>query len=133
MRHIVLADTGPLYAAVDRDDTYHTQAQAGLERLESDGYTVAVAYSTLAEAYTLILHRLGLSVAHAWLNDVQRGALLLNPSVEDYMAAMACIQAYSDQPLTLCDAVLACVSARLDCPVWTYDHHFDLLHAAVWR
>ena len=87
MRHAVLAATGPLYAAVDRDDTYHMQAQAELERLERDGLIVVIAYSTLAEAYTLILRRLGLSVAHTWLGDIRSGALLLNPSVEDYAAA----------------------------------------------
>ena len=67
MRNAVLADTGPLYAAVDRDDAYHGQAQEELGRLEHEGRRVVVAYPTLLECYTLILRRLGFSVAHTWL------------------------------------------------------------------
>ena len=33
MRSAVLADSGPLYAAVDPDDAYHPQAQRELKRL----------------------------------------------------------------------------------------------------
>ena len=79
------------------------------------------------------LRRLGFNVAHSWLDDVLRGAALVNPTVDDYMAAAARVPQYPDQPLTLFDTVLASVSARLAWPVWTYDHHFDLLRTAVWR
>jgi len=75
VRGSVLADTGPLYAALDRDDTWHRRAQDDIERL----------------------------------------------------------LAYTDQPLSLVDAVLAVVSSRLASPVWTFDHHFDVLRAEVWR
>ena len=133
MRNAVLADTGPLYAAVDRDDAYHGQAQEELRRLEHEGRRVVVAYPTLLESYTLILRRLGFNVAHTWLDDVLRGAALVTPTVDDYMAATARVVQYPDQPLTLFDTVLASISARLEWAVWTYDHHFDLLRTAVWR
>jgi predicted nucleic acid-binding protein len=133
MRRAVLADTGPLYAAVDRDDAYHGQAQEELGRLEHEGRRVVVAYSTLLESYTLILRRLGFNVVHTWLDDVLRGAALVNPTVDDCMAATARVAQYPDQPLTLFDTVLASISARLAWPVWTYDHHFDLLGTPVWR
>ena len=81
MRNAVLADTGPLYAALDRDDAYHGQAQEELGRLEQEGRRVGVAYSTLLESYTLILRRLGFNGAHMWLDDVLRGAALVNPIV----------------------------------------------------
>jgi hypothetical protein len=29
--------------------------------------------------------------------------------------------------------VLASISARLEWPVWPYDHHIDLLRTPVWR
>lgn len=133
MRQALLADTGPLYAAVDRDDQYHARAQEELARLERAGLTVVVAYATLGESYTLILQRLGLHVAHHWLGEVVSGAHLVNPSADDYAAAAARVQAYANQPLTLFDAVLAILSARLEWPIWTYDHHFDLMRASVWR
>lgn len=129
----VLADTGPLYAATDRDDRYHEQAHRELARLEAEKSLAVILYSTLLEAYTLIMRHLGLRAAHTWLDDIRHGAVLLNPSIDDYTVAMALTRSYADQPLTLCDAVLAVVSGRLGYPVWTYDHHFDLMHAAVWR
>ena len=33
MRHAVFVDTGPLYAAVDPDDQYHSRAQQELQTL----------------------------------------------------------------------------------------------------
>jgi uncharacterized protein len=40
---------------------------------------------------------------------------------------------YPDQLLTMFDSVLAVLSERLDCPIWTYDYHFDVVQARVWR
>ena len=40
---------------------------------------------------------------------------------------------YPDQPITLFDALLAVMSERFDLPVWTFDHHFDVMRVAVWR
>jgi predicted nucleic acid-binding protein len=133
MRRAVLADTGPLYAAVDRDDQYHTQAQQELKRLEREGLAVFVAYSNVLECYTLVLHRLGISTAFRWLNEIQEGAGLVNPTRDDYHTAMARIQRYPDQTFTLFDVVLAILSERLALPVWTYDHHFDVMRVPVWR
>jgi predicted nucleic acid-binding protein len=47
----VLADTGPLYAAVDPDDQYHERAQKQLQVLEDEGLSILLAYPTLLEAY----------------------------------------------------------------------------------
>jgi len=57
MRQVFLADTGPLYAAVDPTDHYHLQAQGELAKLQRERLTVGVAYSTLIESYTLVLRR----------------------------------------------------------------------------
>ena len=133
MRNAVLVDAGPLYAAVDSDDSFHQQVQEEITHLEREDRVVVIAYSTLVEAYTLIMRRLGLKITHTWLEEVQSTAVLSNPTVDDYAEAMARVRRYKDQPLTLSDAVLAAMSARLDCPIWTYDYHFDLMRASVWR
>lgn len=133
MTREILADTGPLYAAVDVDDQHHQRAQDELALLEQEGRRVVVPFPILSEAYTLILRRLGLRAAHSWLQDLATGATLLNPLPEDYRAAIITTRAYADQPLTLFDTVLAALSRRLRAPVWTYDHHFDLLQVEVWR
>jgi predicted nucleic acid-binding protein len=132
MKRAVLADTGPLYAAVDPDDAHHKRARQELQRLAHEKREVVVTYPTLLEAYTLVLFRLGKSTASAWLNDMA-SAVLINPTPEDYRQAGARIQRLPDQPITLFDATVATLAARLGLQVWTYDHHFDLMRVGVWR
>ena len=133
MNRAVLADTGPLYAAVDPDDELHARAQRELKRLARDKREVIVAYPTLLEAYTLVLYRLGKETAFAWLKETLGGAALINPTPEDYREAAAKLTELSDQPITLFDATVAVLAIRLGIEVWTYDHHFDLITTAVWR
>jgi len=133
MKLAVLVDTGPLYAAADPDDAHHSRAQRELKRLAQEKREVVVAYPTLLEAYTLILHRLGIQAALNWLNEVLNGALLLNPTPQDYHEAVSKLVAFPDQPVTLFDVTAAVLASRLGIEVWTYDHHFDVMRAAVWR
>jgi len=133
VRRAILADTGPLYAAADPDDAHHQRAHRELRRITREKREVIVPYPTLSEAYTLVLYRLGKKAASTWLDDVRGGAVLVNPAPEDYQAAMKKLLAFPDQPVTLFDATLAVLSSRLGAEVWTYDHHFDLMRAAVWR
>ena len=129
----VLADTGPLYAAADPDDRYHARAQEQLRALEAERFSVMVAYPTLLESYTLVLHRLGRAAAARWLEDVRAGTASLNPTTDDYVAAVATVNRFSDQSITLFDATTAALANRLALPVWTYDHHFDVMRIPVWR
>jgi predicted nucleic acid-binding protein len=129
----VLADTGPLYAAVDPDDRYHARAQEQLRTLEDENRSVVLAYPTLLEAYTLILHRLGGPTAARWLDDIRAGTASLNPTTEDYLAALGLVKRFPDQTITLFDATVAALAMRLSLPVWTYDHHFDTMRSSVWR
>jgi predicted nucleic acid-binding protein len=129
----ILADTGPLYAAVDIDDQHHHRAQRELERAEQEGSLVVISHPVLLEAYTLILRRLGIRAAHTWIDDVLGGSALQAASPDDYFEAARTVRSFDDQPLTLVDAVLAQLALRLGTPVWTYDHHFDLMGVSVWR
>ncbi len=92
-----------------------------------------MAYPTLLEAYTLVMRRLGVPVARRWLGEALEGCGLLNPTSDDYLEAAGRIGAFADQPITLFDSVVALLSERLGMPVWTYDHHFDLMRVEVWR
>jgi len=132
VRPAVLADTGPLYAAADPDDTHHKRSRRELRRLADGKQEIMVAYPTLLEAYTLVLFRLGEAAALRWLEDMA-GAALVNPSAEDYRHAVVKVQSLKDQPISLFDALVATLAARLDLEVWTYDHHFDAMRVAVWR
>jgi predicted nucleic acid-binding protein len=132
MNCAVLADAGPLYAAVDPEDSHHRRAVREMERLDEERREIVVAYSTLLETYSLILFRLGKSTATDWLIDIA-DASLINPSPEDFRLAAAKLQGLADQPITLFDAVAAAVATRLRLQVWTYDHHFDVMRVPVWR
>jgi predicted nucleic acid-binding protein len=132
MTRAVLADTGPIYAAVDPHDARHKQALEELRKLAREKRDVVVAYPILLEAYTMVLHRLGRDTALDWLADIADAALV-NPTPEDYRQAAARIGALADQSITLFDATVAALAMRLGLEVWTYDHHFDVMRVGVWR
>lgn len=129
----VLADTGPQYAAAVPSDQHHERAGEDTERLAREGLEVVVAYPVLLETQALILRRSHPTSVHGWLQELTAGAELINPAPEDYRRAIERARRFSDQPITLFDAVAAVLSERLELPVWTYDHHFDVMGVRVWR
>jgi predicted nucleic acid-binding protein len=132
MMRAVLADTGPLYAAVDPHDARHKQALRELSKLENQKHQVVLAYPTLLEAYTMVLYRLGKHVASTWLDEVGKTAMI-NPTPEDYRDAFAKVRSLGDQDITLFDATVAALAIRMGLQVWTYDHRFDVMRVPVWR
>jgi predicted nucleic acid-binding protein len=132
VKHAVLADTGPLYAANDKGDTHHRRALKQIEELAADGWDVLLPYPILLEAYSLVLSRLGRQAALAWL-DESSDASLVNPSPDDYAQAFTIVRTLADQEISLVDATVAALSMRLKLKVWTYDHHFDVMRIPVWR
>ena len=129
----VLADTGPLYALVDQDDQHHERAKSELTRLLADGVVLLAAFPVVLESYSLILKRLGTRVAQNWWREISEGIGLVNPGRDDYLKAGRRSGRYSDQAITLFDALSSVLSDELEAPIWTYDHHFDVMRAAVWR
>ncbi len=132
MKESVLVDTGPLYAATDPSDIHHRRAVGELQKLARNRCEVLVSSPILLEAYSLVRRRFDSNVAFGWLTEIGE-AKLINPTPEDYRQAMAKVQAYADQPITLFDATLAVLAIRMGVQVWTYDHHFDAMRVPVWR
>jgi predicted nucleic acid-binding protein len=129
----VLADTGPLYALVDPDDQHHRRAHAELKRLRKERLPLMTSWSNVTEAYNLVLQGLSIPKAQSWLGELTPRISLFNPSDEDYFEAVRRLRRYSDQDISLVDAVLAVLSDQLQIPVWTFDHHFDVMRTRVWR
>jgi len=133
VRKAVLADTSPLYSALDPSDDDHDRAREDIERLNAEGIGIMVAYTTLCECYSVILYKLGIGAAHGWLREVRDHASLINLTPADFEEAADLVATHQDQALSMFDGVTASLSRRLGLPVWTYDHHFDVVRVEVWR
>jgi len=133
MTKAVIADTTPLYALVDSSDQYHQQAHQELSLIQKRRIRVIIPYPIALESYSLVLYRLGMQTAITFSEEISNSGELLHPFDKDYYLAWQKVKQYSDQKITLFDAVTASISQRLNYPVWTYDHHFDLMLIPVWR
>ena len=129
----VIADTGPLYALLNASDQYHERAQLELGQIETDKLVILVPYPVYLESYSLVLYRLGFKSAQTFAKELEQGVDFINPLPSEYTAAMQKTARFPDQRITLCDAVTAVLSERLNLPVWTYDYHFDVMQVLVWR
>ena len=129
----MLVDTGPLYAAEDPDDSQHTRFRRERQRLIDQNLQTVVPYPMLLEAYSLVMRKLGLRQAQSFLEEGYKTTLFTNPTAEDYDKAHVRVLRYQDQDISLYDAVIAEISERLEAPVWTFDHHFDVMGVNVWR
>jgi predicted nucleic acid-binding protein len=92
-----------------------------------------VPYPILLECYSLVMRKLGTRQAHALLAQLASTSIFANATTEDYQDASITVLPYRNQDISLFDAVLAAMSDRLEAPVWTFDHHFDVLGVNVWR
>lgn len=133
MRGVVLADTGPLYAAADPNDSQHERSLREQAHLEAQSLRAVVSYATLQEAHGLVLRKLGTAQARTFLRDLLHTTVFVVPIEEDHKEAIRCVLQYSDQDISMADAINAETADRLQVPMWTYDHHFDDMGSHVWR
>jgi predicted nucleic acid-binding protein len=129
----IIADTGPLYAAVDTDDQYHQQSQQELIKINQQKLAIIVPYPIYLETHKLVLQWLGVATALKFSKEIKQKANLINPNPDDYEAATSLIYKFTDQKITLFDAVTVILANQMNLAVWTYDYHFDVMQAQVWR
>lgn len=129
----IIADTGPLYAAVDPDDQYHQRSQSELAQINRERLSILVPYPVYLETHKLILQWLGFPQAIGFAKAIKQSANLINPIDRDYELAVDLASKFPDQDISLCDAVTAVLATKLKVPVWTYDYHFDVMQVRVWR
>ena len=80
-----------------------------------------------------MLYRLGFDTAQNFTETCLESAKLVNPTEDQYFAAIKIVQQFPDQTVTIVDALTAIISKQLNIPVWTYDYHFDIMRVSVWR
>lgn len=119
---LAIFDTGPLYAALDRDNRDHERCAALLKRRD---LSVVIPTLVVAEVSYLASTRLGAEVEAAFVQaladfDIEP------PSPQDYKRIAELIRQYADFPLGTVDASVVALAERLRvATVATLDHrHF---------
>lgn len=126
----VVADTGALYALVDRSDRWHAEVVAWWATRSSP---VVVPVSVLPELCYLLQARLGVRAEQAFIRAVAEGEFTIEPIEPDDVARIASLtDAYADLPLGFTDASIVAVAERLGTrDVLTTDRrHFGVIRPA---
>ena len=124
---------GPLYAAADPTDSRHERSLRKQSQLEAQSLRAVVSYATLQEAHGLVLRKLDPAQAQTFLRDLLRTEVFVVPIEEAHKKAVTRVLRYPDQDITMAGAINAEIANRLQTPVRTYDHHFDVMGTQVWR
>ena len=107
-----MADTGALYALVDRSDAWHARVVAWWE---GNRAPVVVPVTTLPEVTYLLQTRIGTDAEHAFVRAVASGEFTVEPlDPDDIERAADVMRDYADLPLGFVDASIVAVAERLE-------------------
>lgn len=120
-----VVDTGPLYAAADRDDADHARSLTALERGDLN---LVVPAMVVAETSYLAGERLGADAEAALLQGMGDLDVQL-PTVDDWSRIGQLVLQYRDFPLGGVDASVVALAERFETPlVITLDRrHFGAI------
>jgi predicted nucleic acid-binding protein len=120
---VIVADTGPLLAAVNRRDPAHQLAAMLVADLGRD---LVVPDSVIVEADHLVRRRIGRYAAQALLESLAIGEHRVGHSTPELLRRAVAIDAqYADLDLGICDALVMAYAERHDLPILTFDFaHF---------
>jgi predicted nucleic acid-binding protein len=107
---VILLDTSGLLAALDASQRHHRRAATSLA---AGRPPLLLSPFVLAELDYLIASRVGPAARAGLLEEVERGAYLLEPMAgADVARARAIIQRYADLQISLADASIVVLSER---------------------
>ena len=121
-------DTSALIAFVDRSDTHYPV----IKRLFADPPPLVTSALVVAEGHGWFLRRYDRSRALMFMSLIEdlTPLVVLPVDVSDVQAGTAMLRRFSDQPLTLTDAVgLHLMHARRITTCWSTDRHLGLTGA----
>jgi uncharacterized protein len=108
---IVVADTGPLYALIDRDDVWHHRVRAWWS---SNAQSIVVPDCVIPEVSYLLQRRMGPAAELAFIDAVARGEFMIESvRLPDIARAAELMRQYLDLPLGYVDAAVLAVAERL--------------------
>jgi len=126
----VLADTGALYALVNRSDAWHLRMRTWWK---ANREPILVPVTVIPEATYLIATRLGSSHEAAFVRGLGAGEVEIEPLLpEDVTRAADLLTIYADLPLGFVDASIVAMAERLgiDTVVTTDRRHFGVVRPA---
>ena len=108
----LIVDTGPLVAALDRDEPDYDRCR---KLLDSFGEPLIVPAPVLVEVDYLIRARLHTGIGLAFLDDILTGVFQIEDLVaSDYQRVRQICEQYSDADIGLVDAAVLAVAERLN-------------------
>ncbi len=132
----VIADTGPLYALIDKSDAWHKRV---LEWWRKNREPVVVPVFVLPEVCYLLHTRISQQAEAAFVRAITDGEFIIEPlEFDDVTRVEALLRKYSDLDLGLVDASVIATAERLDATeVLTTDRrHFSAVrpqHVGAFR
>lgn len=127
---MIVVDSGAVYGLYDRQDAFHAELRAAVEKVRE---RLVIPAPALGEIDYLLRFRLGNRALLQFLDDVQQGAFVIEAfTAVDLRRCAALIHKYGDLDLGLADASVAAVAERLGTDrILTVDHRdFSLLRSA---
>jgi uncharacterized protein len=126
----VLADTGALYALVNRSDAWHLRMRTWWK---ANREPILIPVTVIPEATYLIATRLGSNHEAAFVRGLGAGELEIEPLLpEDIARAGDLLATYADLPLGFVDASVVAMAERLDIDtlLTTDRRHFAVVRPA---
>lgn len=107
----VLADTGAVYALIDRDDVWHDRVRSWWE---GNREPIRLPVTILAEVSWLLATRVGPRAESAFVRAVANGEFQVEPLEDDDLPRIAdLVMTYLDTPIGMVDASLVAMAERL--------------------
>ncbi|WP_337244604.1 PIN domain-containing protein [Luteimonas sp. gir] len=109
---MILTDSGFWIALGNRRDRHHAVARTAVERWAGEGF--ATTWPVLTEVTHLLVARVGVHQALAFVDSVSQGACVVPPPPEDALGRAAhLMRRYHDLPMDLADASLVILAEQL--------------------
>ena len=122
---MILCDTGPLVALIDRNDPYHPRSVAALRTLPA--VPLLTTWPCLVEAMYLLWRVGGLPAQEELWSYLADGLVILHtPEAKEWERMQVLMRQYHDAPMDLADASLVVVAEQQNLRrIFTLDSHFQ--------